>query len=139
MARHISKRDLGPILAAASTWVDTCWVNDGSLFSADALWTPALIEEVRAAFVDNPDEGGGDFMTKLKGQMAGASAAAQRLMAEMQYSRRCGPLCRGTRQRRSPQFAMPRGGRPSFSQSASQAFGSCCPTGKNKTANPPNC
>lgn len=86
MARAISKRDLGPILAAASTWLETCWVNDGSLFSADALWTPALIEEVRAAFVDNPDEGGGDFMSKLKGQMAGASAAAQRLMAEMQYA-----------------------------------------------------
>jgi 5-methylcytosine-specific restriction protein B len=86
MARAISKRDLGPILAAASTWVETCWVKDGSLFSAEALWTPALIEEVRTAFVDNPDEGGGDFMSKLKGQMAGASAAAQRLMAEMQYA-----------------------------------------------------
>lgn len=86
MARHISKRDLGPVLAAASTWVDTCWINDGSLFSADALWTPALIEEVRAAFVDHPDDTGADFMTKLKGQMAGASASAQRLMAEMQYA-----------------------------------------------------
>lgn len=86
MARQISNRDLGPILAAASNWVETCWVNDGSLFSADALWTPALIEEVRSAFVDHPDEGGGDFMSKLKAQMAGASAAAQRLMAEMQYA-----------------------------------------------------
>lgn len=85
MARHISKRDLGPILSAASTWVESCWINDGSLFSADALWTPELIEEVRAAFVDHPDEGGADFMTKLKGQMAGASPPAQRLMAEMHY------------------------------------------------------
>lgn len=86
MARAISQRDLGPILAAASAWVDNCWINDGSLFSADALWTPALIEEVRAAFVDHPDEGGDDFLTKLKGQMAGASPSAKRLMAEMHFT-----------------------------------------------------
>src|SRR5258706_8539995 len=86
MARTIRSRDLAPTLGAYQHWIDRCLVGDGSVFTDRALWTGANVEEVRRAFVDNPDEGKDDFSTKLKGQMKGASAEAQRLMAEMLWA-----------------------------------------------------
>jgi len=43
MARQISKRDLSPILAAAAQWLETCLIEDHSLFLADARWTTSLV------------------------------------------------------------------------------------------------
>ena len=31
-------------IEATARWAEACWINDGSVFSADALWTPTLIE-----------------------------------------------------------------------------------------------
>ena len=56
------------------------------MFSEDQLWEQQHVEEVRRAFVEHPDEGEGDFITKLKGQMSSASPQAQRLMAEMLWA-----------------------------------------------------
>ncbi|MEZ5285551.1 MAG: hypothetical protein R2712_12265 [Vicinamibacterales bacterium] len=82
MARHLQQRDLGLILTAARTWINDCLVADRALFSAGELWTPALVEEVRAAFVDHPDHSDDRFMVKLARQMAAASKAAKQLTAE---------------------------------------------------------
>lgn len=68
MAREVHNRDIGPTLVAARQWIDTCLIADGSLFSTDALWTGPNVEEVSRAFVDHPDTGSDDFLTKLKGQ-----------------------------------------------------------------------
>jgi hypothetical protein len=86
VARQINKRDLGPILAAAQAWIEGCLSADGSMFSSQNLWTRELVAEVRRAFVDHPDFGEDDFMTKLKGQMKPASKLAQMLMAEMLWA-----------------------------------------------------
>lgn len=86
MARHVNKRDFGPILAAAQTWIKGSLIADGSMFSSETLWTAPLVGEVRHAFVDHPDFGQDDFMTKLKGQMGPASAQAQKLMSEMLWA-----------------------------------------------------
>jgi hypothetical protein len=61
-------------------------IEDGSILSTTPLWTAALVQEVHHAFVDHPDYGQDDFMTKLKGQMKGASRYAQQLMAEMLWA-----------------------------------------------------
>jgi 5-methylcytosine-specific restriction protein B len=45
-----------------------------------------LVEEVHHAFVDHPDYGPDDFVTKLKRQMKPASEPAQQLMAEMLWA-----------------------------------------------------
>lgn len=82
MARHVQQRDLGPILAAARTWINDSLIADRSLFGAGELWTPALVEEVRTAFVDHPDESNDKFMVKLVRQMQPASKAAKRLTGE---------------------------------------------------------
>ncbi len=50
------------------------------------LATAALVQEVYLAFVEHPDVGEDDFMTKLKGQMKNASPHAQQLMAEMLWA-----------------------------------------------------
>lgn len=86
MAREVHNRDIGPTLVAASQWIDACLIGDGSLFSKDALWTLPNVEEVSKAFVEHPDLGSDDFLTKLKGQMTPAPAAARRLMAEMLWA-----------------------------------------------------
>jgi hypothetical protein len=86
MARKFTKRDSAPILAAAEKWMKTCLIDDGSLFLPDPRWTAPLVDEIFHAFVEHPDFGGDDFMTKLKGQMKNASVPAQQLMAEMLWS-----------------------------------------------------
>jgi hypothetical protein len=86
MARKFLKRDSSPILAAAENWIRTCLIEDRSVFLADSRWTAPLVDEVFHAFVEHPDIGDDDFMTKLKGQMKTASALAQQLMAEMLWA-----------------------------------------------------
>ena len=86
MASKMNKWDMAPTLSAARQWIDACLIEDGSVFGPTQLWVPALVQEVRRAFVDHPDAGEGDFWSKLKGQMASASASAQQLMAEMMWA-----------------------------------------------------
>jgi 5-methylcytosine-specific restriction enzyme B len=83
MAREANKMNLPPVIAAYQQWIAKCLIADGSLLSSVNLWTPELVEEVRAAFVDHPDMGGDSFWEKLKTQMQNASSAAKHLMAEM--------------------------------------------------------
>jgi hypothetical protein len=86
MARQIHDRDISPTLAAADQWIKACLVEDGSLFSDKPLWTAQLVDEVYKAFVEHPDLGEDDFITKLKGQMRPASHHAQQLLAEMLWA-----------------------------------------------------
>jgi hypothetical protein len=86
MARQSPDRDLSPILAAAEQWIHTCLVEDGSLFLTEPRWTAELVDEAYEAFVEHPDYGKDDFLTKLKGQMNKASPSAQQLMAEMLWA-----------------------------------------------------
>jgi hypothetical protein len=86
MARQILKHDISPVLAAAELWIQTCLVQDRSVFAQDTRWTPALADEVHRAFVEHLEFGKDRFMTKLKGQMKSASAPAQQLMAEMLWA-----------------------------------------------------
>ena len=48
-------------------------------------WTSENADSLQASFVDRPDDGEDDFMTKLKRQMSDAGASAQLLMAEMMW------------------------------------------------------
>ena len=86
MARASRKKNFGPVIDAAQHWIHDCLAADSSIFSDEKLWEQQHIKEVRRAFVEHPDEGEGDFMTKLKGQMSSASPQAQRLMAEMLWA-----------------------------------------------------
>jgi len=71
------------VLRAASLWRDACLLLDGSVFSAESLWTLAGFEALKRAYVDRPDLGTGDFFTKLKSQLADQGPEVHRLMAEL--------------------------------------------------------
>jgi 5-methylcytosine-specific restriction enzyme B len=87
MASRINSRDLSPIINAAQMWMNNCLEKDGSaFFPGQSLWTESLVNEAAESFIDHPDVGGDDFMTKLKNQMLPASEPAQKLMAEMLWA-----------------------------------------------------
>ena len=86
MARTVRDKDISATLAAADQWIKMCILDDRSILSTESLWTPPLVQDVHHAFVDHPDLGTDDFMTKLKGQMRPASPSGQRLMAEMLWA-----------------------------------------------------
>ncbi len=74
------------VVDAASRWVRSCLIEDGSVLSGAKLWTLENVELVRSAFVDHPMEGGESFIDKLKGQFKDVSPAATQLMAEMLWA-----------------------------------------------------
>jgi 5-methylcytosine-specific restriction protein B len=86
MARYIPEREIGPVIAAARVWIDSCLVADGSVFSKDPLWTAPMIAEVRAAFVDHPDTGQDPFGAKLRRQLTTCSPTAKQLASEMLWA-----------------------------------------------------
>ncbi len=86
MARQIADRDLTPILDAARHWIDTCLIGDGSMLAPGrSLWTAQNVETLQRHFVERPDEGSDDFMTKLQRQLSDAGAPAQQLAAELMW------------------------------------------------------
>ena len=83
MSRYNPHHDSAPILAAAAEWADKCLLKDGSTFAERTnLWTPQYLDELDQVFVQNYDEGKGDFWQKLQGQLAPAAAPSRKLMAE---------------------------------------------------------
>lgn len=83
MSRFNPKRNLGPLLEAATHWIQRCLIDEQSLFTNRPLWTSVHLEEVRVAFTDNPDASDASFFEKLEGQMGSASPEAKWLMAEL--------------------------------------------------------
>jgi 5-methylcytosine-specific restriction protein B len=85
MSRFHPKWDIEPILAAADYWKDIALLGDGSVFTPDHLWTDDNLNELQKHYVENLDEGEGDFFTKLKGQIGPTTAPAKQLMAEVTW------------------------------------------------------
>lgn len=83
MSRYNPKWDAEPVLEAAQTWIRSCLIDEGSLFSQGALWTPVHLRKVVQAFTDNPDPGNDSFLVKLQRQMQPAQPEAIQLMAEL--------------------------------------------------------
>ena len=83
MSRYCVDHDSSPILEAAQRWCREALESNGSLFSDKALWTPEHIDQLMVHFVDNPEEGEGLFLDKLKSQLQASSPEAKQLAAEM--------------------------------------------------------
>ena len=86
MAREVHDRDISGTLEAATNWISHCLIDDRSILSAGSLWALSNVREARAAFVDHPDLGDDNFMTKLKRQMTPASPTAKQLMSEVYWA-----------------------------------------------------
>ena len=83
MSRYCGNKDSTPILAAADQWRDRCLLSRGALFSDATLWTPQNIEDVRAHFGVNANEGNDRFLDKLQEQLADRPAEVKQLSAEI--------------------------------------------------------
>ncbi len=73
------------LYGAADRWVKDCLIEDHSLFSpGTAIWEPQTVDLVadRIAIVDS---GGGDFMSKLRGQVGDLPPPAIQLSAELLF------------------------------------------------------
>ncbi|WP_258124305.1 hypothetical protein [Mesorhizobium onobrychidis] len=82
MARFNPHHDASHIYDAAQAWERHCLSEDGSVFSDSQLWTPTLLDELDRRFVQNLDEGDGDFFEKLESQLRAGSPECHQLMAE---------------------------------------------------------
>jgi hypothetical protein len=70
-------------LEAARLWRIRCLLKEGSILSGNRLWTLENLLHLDHYFVQNLDEGEGDFLEKLEAQLAPAPAAAKQLAAEV--------------------------------------------------------
>jgi MoxR-like ATPase len=65
-------------------WLTVELLEGGSLLTPGAsIWTNEHLAELTQHFVENPDAGGEDFLTKLRGQLREVSPEAVQLMAEL--------------------------------------------------------
>lgn len=74
-----------PVYAAAALWRDRCLLADRSLFSDGPGSTLADAETLVSDFVEHPELGNEDFITKLRGQLERSPATAVQLAAELLY------------------------------------------------------
>ena len=75
------------VYAAADRWVDRCLRRDDSLFTPGReIWSGRWLSELRARFLDQPDESQGlSFREKLERQLRGAAPQVIQLMGETLY------------------------------------------------------
>ena len=77
-------KDEEAVRAAALPFVEHGLQEGGSVFAPGrAIWSKEPVQELRSVFVDAPDPEAGNFVDKLKVQMAKVSDDARLLMAEL--------------------------------------------------------
>ena len=98
MSRWIGDDHIDAVLGASDAWRERCFVADGSLFAAEALWTLDNIRELKRRFLEHPIEGTErSFFDKLKEQLDGASNEVIRMTAEVVWLLLLFPISRATR------------------------------------------
>lgn len=83
MARYCGDMNSTHLIANAKEFQQRCLLQGKSLFNEELVWTNEYCEEFIHYFIDNPDESDADFLQKLEGQLANASAEVKVLAAEM--------------------------------------------------------
>ena len=75
---------VGDILNAAKAWRDRCFMEDGSVFGDESLWTPDNIDKLRDRFTGDNLIAGKDlsFFEKVEKQLEGVEPEVVRLAAE---------------------------------------------------------
>ena len=71
--------------AAAARWRDEALIGDRSLFSGQPINGLAAAQELTRDFIESPDATARDFLSKLRDQLAGSSADAVQVAAELLY------------------------------------------------------
>ncbi len=85
MSRYNHRHAIKPLLKAAEHWKQRCLNADGGLLTDGDYWSSACLAELDERFIQNPLEGEESFIDKLQLQLADASPAAIKLMAELNW------------------------------------------------------
>jgi 5-methylcytosine-specific restriction enzyme B len=85
MSRYCGDKGTAPVLSAGDHWRKECLEKEASVFSIASLWTMNNLGEVKKYFVNQQDEGEGNFQEKLKVQLEAASSATKQLVSEMMW------------------------------------------------------
>lgn len=86
MSRFNPHHETEALYAASAEWFDKSWKNGSSILSDEAdLWSTIHLEELYQLFVQQPDEGTGAFIAKLRDQLSEGSPSCKRLMAELMW------------------------------------------------------
>ena len=83
MAIYCGDKNSAHLLSNMSEFKERCLIQGRSLFTKLAVWNSLMCQELIDYFVENLDEGDGDFFEKLETQLAGASPEAKVLASEM--------------------------------------------------------
>ncbi|TCW19098.1 AAA family ATPase [Vibrio crassostreae] len=83
MARYCGDRDSSILISNVSDFKEICLIQGKSLFTENEVWSLQMCSELMEYFVENLDEGEGDFFQKLETQLTDSSAEAKALAAEM--------------------------------------------------------
>ena len=83
MSRYCGEKKVEPILRAAQHWKDVGLLSDSSVFDRGAVWALPNLEALDQHFVNQPDEGEGNFYDKLEAQLEPTEPGVKQLAAEM--------------------------------------------------------
>lgn len=84
-ATRIPRATARPAYEAAELWKLRCLIDQRALFDDRPLYRPGELEQLRAAFVDQPDDGSDTFLVKLGRQLAAVSDDVVQLAAELLF------------------------------------------------------
>ena len=85
MSRFCGEIETAPKFQAIERWKERCLLGEQSLFGEGELWNAENIAYLKTYFVERPDLGADNFMTKLKNQLATVPVSAKKLCAEMTW------------------------------------------------------
>jgi|SRR5688572_4872066 len=85
MSRFHPNRTVEPLFEAAAQWRKVALESAGSIFGPGEVWSDANLASLKWHFVENPDEGEGRFLEKLKRQLLPAPKGTNQLAAEMTW------------------------------------------------------
>lgn len=83
MARYCGDKNSINLINVVNNFKEICLLNGGSLFTDGSIWKQEYCKELIVHFVENLDEGDGDFFEKLETQLMDASPQAKALASEM--------------------------------------------------------
>lgn len=83
MSRYCGEHDVAPILEAAEHWRIVALTADASVFGDEQIWALPHLKSLNRYFVNQPDDGEGNFYEKLKSQLEPTEPEVKLLAAEM--------------------------------------------------------
>ena len=83
MSRYCGDRDSKATLEAAEHWLQNGLLQDGSVLSEKSLWTLEHLQSLDQYFVNQLDDGEGNFFEKLSSQLAQTAPEVKQLAAEL--------------------------------------------------------